>query len=441
VAELKIITKHYNTISIYLWMKYPDHHFFYKYGLYRKTAEFLENDFIPKENGKFSDVEGCFSLYDDIRKDLLKDNELIELFKSHLTDDCYSDPTLHTLTFDLGHFIANSLMKKEEVPAEWQPTDYNPRFTAENWTDLLSDETIATPNALAVLKRLLDAEKATCTQLSEKYGESKNFYNSNLSTLGEKIQKRTNCPMPPKGPKYLHILCLWKKADKNDAGRFTLKLRNELSNALAQMDLSSVELYAKKPEKSPADGQVSSAPTPKKFTREDFLSEVYMSPEQLDELSGLLDFKQNIILQGAPGVGKTFAAKRLAYLVMGEKDNSRIESIQFHQNYSYEDFIMGYKPAEGGNFELRTGVFYDFCQKAKADPDHKYFFLIDEINRGNLSKIFGELLMLLEKDYRGPEHAVRLAYKDEEFFVPENLYLIGMMNTADSTRCWKRCGN
>lgn len=136
----------------------------------------------------------------------------------------------------------------------------------------------------------------------------------------------------------------------------------------------------------------------------------------------------NIILQGAPGVGKTFAAKRLAYSLMGEEDDSRIEFVQFHQNYSYEDFMMGYKPS-GDGFELKYGVFYRFCQKAESRPDKKFFFIIDEINRGNLSKIFGELLMLIEKDYRGTK--ATLAYNGMSFTVPENLYIIGMMNTAD----------
>ena len=136
-----------------------------------------------------------------------------------------------------------------------------------------------------------------------------------------------------------------------------------------------------------------------------------------------------MILQGAPGVGKTYAAKRLAYAIMGVKDEDRIMQVQFHQNYSYEDFVMGYKPNEKGGFELKNGKFYDFCKKAENDRGHKYFVIIDEINRGNLSKIFGELLMLIENDYR--ELHIQLAYKDEVFAVPANLYIIGMMNTAD----------
>lgn len=164
------------------------------------------------------------------------------------------------------------------------------------------------------------------------------------------------------------------------------------------------------------------------YTPDDFLEEVYMTEERYRHLVAVLRNKKNVILQGAPGVGKTFAANRLAWSIMGEKDDSRIEFVQFHQNYSYEDFMMGYKPA-GETFEMKYGVFYRFCQKAANRPDKDFFFIIDEINRGNMSKIFGELLMLIERDYRG--HKATLAYNGLPFSVPENLYIIGMMNTAD----------
>ncbi len=153
-----------------------------------------------------------------------------------------------------------------------------------------------------------------------------------------------------------------------------------------------------------------------------------MNEPHYDTLVSLLRNKRNLILHGAPGVGKTFAAKRLAYSMMGVKDKSRVKLIQFHQNYSYEDFVMGYKPNENG-FKLTNGVFYQFCKTAKDHPDQEYFFIIDEINRGNMSKIFGELLMLIEKDYRGTE--VTLSCNGAPFSIPPKLYIIGMMNTAD----------
>ena len=141
-----------------------------------------------------------------------------------------------------------------------------------------------------------------------------------------------------------------------------------------------------------------------------------------------MSLKKNIILQGAPGVGKTFIAKRLAFSMMGVKDVERVMMVQFHQSYSYEDFIMGFRPSSGG-FELKRGAFYNFCKKAEIDGENDYFFIIDEINRGNLSKIFGELFMLIENDKRGL--SLQLLYADEMFSVPKNIYIIGMMNTAD----------
>ncbi len=167
------------------------------------------------------------------------------------------------------------------------------------------------------------------------------------------------------------------------------------------------------------------------YTKDDFLKEVYLDEAEYDKLSALVLGKKNIILQGAPGVGKTFAAKRLAYSIMGEQDDSRIKVVQFHQSYSYEDFIEGYRPVENGSLVLRDGIFKTFCKTASDDDkNRKYFFIIDEINRGNLSKIFGELLMLIEADKRDKYHA-ELVYSKESFTVPENVHIIGMMNTAD----------
>lgn len=164
------------------------------------------------------------------------------------------------------------------------------------------------------------------------------------------------------------------------------------------------------------------------YSSADFLSDVYMSEQDYETLVNVLKMKKNIILQGAPGVGKTFTAKRLAYSIIGAKNPDRVQMIQFHQSYSYEDFIEGYRPTENG-FTIKKGSFYKFCKLAEDDDENDYFFIIDEINRSNLSKIFGELFMLIEKDKRGIE--LQLLYSDENFSVPPNVYIIGMMNTAD----------
>lgn len=167
----------------------------------------------------------------------------------------------------------------------------------------------------------------------------------------------------------------------------------------------------------------------KPYTKEDFLQAVFMREEEFERLRNLLGRKKNVILQGAPGVGKSHAAQRLAYALMGEEDAERVKAVQFHQSYSYEDFMMGYRPRAEGGFLLETGPFYEFCRKAQDDLERSYYFIIDEINRANVSRVFGELLLLIEAGKR--EETIRMLYRDERFYVPRNVYLIGMMNTAD----------
>lgn len=162
--------------------------------------------------------------------------------------------------------------------------------------------------------------------------------------------------------------------------------------------------------------------------KKQFLRDMYMDERDYEKLIALIDRKKNIILQGAPGVGKTYCAKKLAYAFMGEEATKCVQTVQFHQGYSYEDFVEGYRPTETG-YALKTGIFYDFCMKADTDRGHDYFFIIDEMNRGNLSKIFGELFTLLEKGKRGEE--IKLVYSNKAFSIPENVYVIGLMNTAD----------
>ena len=176
-----------------------------------------------------------------------------------------------------------------------------------------------------------------------------------------------------------------------------------------------------------------SEPEPEVYAIDDALEDLFMDSEAFQLILDRLENKKNVILQGPPGVGKTFVAKRIAYTLMGEKDHARVRMVQFHQSYSYEDFVRGYRPTDDGGFSLRDGIFHQFCLRARQD-DRPYIFVIDEINRGNISKILGELMMLIEHDKRNPKYAVPLAYQrdgEADFYVPGNVYIIGLMNTAD----------
>lgn len=420
-----------NSISTYLWLMYPDKYYIYKFGEIKSCAEVLQSSYKFKKGAYEDNLRTFYSFYDELCTNLQSDAEMKKLLADNLTEDCYPDKELRTLTIDFGFYIARKYSKADKENKWWPAdADYNPGLAVDDWMALLQDESVFNASSLRIMKCFLEfGGAATCKQLSKKYGENANFYNAGSQALAKRIADKTKCTVITREDgkvMWWPILYVGRQAESEEEGVYVWKLRDELEQALKEIDLSKVELNAADVDDSVQDLEPI---VNKKYGKEDFLAEVYITGAKYDRLLNVLKRKKNIILQGAPGVGKTFAAKRLAYAMMGEKDKERIEFIQFHQNYSYEDFMMGYKPTENGGFEMQYCVFYRFCKKAENNPEKDYFFIIDEINRGNMSKIFGELLLLIEKDYRGTSS--KLAYQNLNFSVPENLYIIGMMNTAD----------
>ena len=575
----------FNSISTYLWARYPDKYYIYKYSEIRATTRALESSFVVRKGADANGFKQAIEFFDMLRTEIQKDPDIRPMLNAALTSDCYKDENLNCVVVDLDFYVSRyftpSAPEKPVAQKDAHVWMYSPGENARKWSECAHDGIMCLGWDELGDFREYENREAMRDQMRLEYGFEGSYMNASLATWefvndiqeGDIVYaKRGRNHIIGRGivesdyifddsrEEYKHLrkvrwtevgdwetqefqamktlteitdykdyvkrlailvtggnvpeeqcnyfwLCanpsVWSMTDwpvgeeqdytlyndngnkrrifhnftdakagdkvicyeanptkqitalaivskENDGQRIWFEKVESLMTPIPyatrneNADLQKMEFRAN-PNGSffkltkeeygvimdlirESNKGASHEVTYEKYSREDFLEEVYMSKDDLAGLEALLKNKKNIILQGAPGVGKTFCARRLAYEMMGEKDESRVSLVQFHQNYSYEDFILGYKPS-GSDFELQRGIFYKFCISAANNPDKPYFFIIDEINRGNLSKIFGELLMLIEKDYRGEK--LTLAYKDEKFFVPKNIYIIGMMNTAD----------
>lgn len=426
-------------VSVYLASMFPDKYYFYMENLYSIAKELFDYQQKPG----FTDVDKLikyFEFCDELCSYIKDDNELISMFRSYLTDAEYGDAELHILTQDIlfYHYTSKNscrywIYAAGSLSVNWED-DYANGIMAIGWPEM---NDLSSYNTKDEIKN----------RMQEIYGENTSYKNDSLA-LWQFVNdvKPGDIVFVKKGVSKLLGMGIvtgeyeyhqdyddfpnirtvdWKYNKEVDyPGQLPQKTLTDITSFKDTVKKITALIETNNAENVPEVHEGS----PNTYTKEVFLSEVYMTSQEYEQLTALIRHKKNIILQGAPGVGKTFAAKRLAHSMMGVKDDAKIQMVQFHQSYSYEDFIMGFRPTATG-FELKTGVFYNFCKEAEKDNKNDYFFIIDEINRGNLSKIFGELFMLIENDKRGD--TLQLLYTNEKFSVPENVYIIGMMNTAD----------
>ncbi len=351
-----------HAISVYLSFEYPETYYIYQYKIYKAFRE--KTGFVEEKTKSKSEVwklENYHCMCDLVLSIVSQDEELITMSKNRLDNSCYKDEAYHLLSMDIIYFA--SRLSKNQTEAEdeisyWPSlAEYNPNITVNNWTDILKNRTITSDENLSMLKMILEqGGESTCANLAQIYGNTYNYYNKLGSSFAEKVKKKYNCPdcMHNGVIRYYPVPFVGRSVIEGGKNRYSWKLRDELKEALENMDLPDIPVCDK------------------------------------DDIK--TDVSKNTILYGPPGTGKTYHTVIYAVAIIenkelaavGEEDyddvlnryneykaEGFIEFTTFHQSYGYEEFIEGIKPVMDNDdekndiqYEISSGLFKNFCDRA-----------------------------------------------------------------------------
>nr|WP_300848532.1 AAA family ATPase [uncultured Schaedlerella sp.] len=397
-----------HAVSIYLFFQYPEKYYMYKYNMYqhfqnligftaKKPKHSPESPKSHDSNAEAWKMEQYRLLCEQVLEEIEKDEELLSMSAARLPqENCYQDTTHHLLVVDLIYFGSKLAEDSKDLigtpSVYWPgPEEYQSGLSKESWKSILQNESLTSAEHLALFKMLFKlGGESTCAHLAEIYGKDPNYYNRLSSSYAEKIKKEMSCPdiFQDGVLRYFPVLFVGRYVIEKGKRRYSWKLREELRQALEELDLSQIIINNETIQKgSPIMNPTSISP-------------VYPASDR----GAKTDVPKNLILYGPPGTGKTYSTvlyavaaienrtlesvKKEAYTAVLArfqvyKANNLIELTTFHQSYGYEEFIEGIRPVmedgreEDGNssdtdiqYEITSGLFQSFCERA-ALPDQK----------------------------------------------------------------------